>query len=613
MTKPSLKEYQIEGIKFLANNGTSIPYHSILGDDMGLGKTAQSICACEQVGAKKILAICPSAVKINWMREFHKWSNYSNIFIAGRIGKVAAKDCIIDRNAEVVILNYDLCIMPKIKKQLALMSFDVCILDECHYLMNKTSGRTKAILARGGIIWNCKYKWALSGTFMKNRNRDCFAVLRALTPHVMGKYTDYRNYAEYFCGGKMGAFGYDDNMSTHTEELGQMLSKVMLRRTRAEVLSQLPPMTEQNIYLEVTPEISAVINRESEFTEEQVTAILNFQMLGETASYRKELAMAKLPQVIDYIKNALANVNKLTVFAYHRDFINELADKLSEYGVEVVMGGLTPEQKQEKVDNFVNNPDSRVFIGQIQAAGTGVDGLQFVCSDVIFAEIDWVPGTIDQARARCHRMGQENNVHIHYLLVEDSLEDKMLNVLRTKRRNIKSVMTQVEKVVSTKGEKTMTLENALERIAVALEKMAANGGKASAFVVSPQNELEEEKPKKATRSKAKAPSEAGQITKTVVEEAVAEAVAEPVAEPVKPVAPAKPKRNLKEIIDQCVQEAMNLGNKVGKETATLYINEVTAQVTGMEGARLSNCNAEQAECVLDAIVSKLNEEPMGGI
>lgn len=626
-----LKEYQKEGIEFLLNNGTSIPYHSILGDDMGLGKTAQSIVAAEKSGAKKVLVICPSAVKINWMREFFKWSNFTKVFIAGRVGKIAAKDCIIDRDAEVVIINYDLCIMPKIKKQLTEMTFDVGIMDECHYLMNKTSGRTKAILARGGIIWSCKYKWALSGTFMKNRNRDCFALLRALTPHVLGKYRDYRAYAEYFCGGHMGSFGYEDTASTHTQELGQLLSSVMLRRTRAEVLAELPPLVEQNIYLEKTPAIEAVLRREDEFSEDDLAAILNFQMRGETATYRKELAMAKLPQVVEYAKEILSNVDKVTIFAYHRDLIRGLEDKLSDYGVEVVMGGLSPEQKQEKVDNFVNDANSRVFIGQIQAAGTGVDGLQLICSDVIFAEMDWVPGTIDQARARCHRMGQQSSVHIHYLVVADSLEEKMMNVLRHKRYNIQSVMKQVEKVVTTKGEKEMTIEESLSRIASALEKIAelpaaktAPSQEETLTVTAPAEPKKTKKSKKAAAAPVN--NEVAEVTKEVVTQAVEQAqptlldeatavnqVMETPVAPTKVEEPAAPAKTLDDVVKQCVAEAQKLAAKIGADVATVYINEVTAQVTGMEGARLSNCNLSQAECVLDAIISKLNENSMGEI
>lgn len=639
-----LKQYQQEGIEFLTNNKTLIPYHSILGDDMGLGKTAQAIIAAERIKAKKILIICPSSVKINWMREILKWTKFSNIFIAGKQGSSPAKDCRIPLDAQCVIVNYDMCIMPKIKKQLVAMEFDAGIMDECHYLINRTSGRTKAILAKGGIIWSCQYKWALSGTFMKNRNRDTFPILRSLFPHCLGNYTDYRMFAEKFCGGKMGMFGYEDTRSTNTEELGKMIAPIMMRRTKSEVLSELPEVLEQNLYLEITPEIEKALAIEDELTDEERESILNFENLGQTATYRKDLAMAKIPQALSAIEDALNNVEKLVIFAYHRDFIDTLADKLDDYGVEVVKGGLTAEEKQNRVDNFVNNKDVRVFIGQIEAAGTGIDGLQFVCSNVIFAEIDWVPGTLDQAKARCHRIGQKNQVHIQYLIVPDSLEEAMLNTLKYKKHNIKSVMKQIERVVvKEEKENNMTLETTLERIADALEKQV----EISTQILERRNNIADtsceevhapaDKPKAKSRSKAKAePTPQQQVAEQTVNEVVQTAVenvmaAAPVAPqttvaeqmvapaaPVQPATPATPaaapKLTLGEVVNKAKLAAGQLMSKIGQLPATTFVNEITSQITGNEGAKLADCNVDQAGAVLDAVEAKLAElNSVGGI
>lgn len=626
-----LKKYQQEGKQFLTNNQTLIPYHSILGDDMGLGKTAQAIVAAEEIKAKRILVICPSSVKINWMREILKWSNYKNIFIAGRQGKTPAKDCVIPLDCECVIINYDMCIMPKIKRQLTGMKFDVGIMDECHYLINRTSGRTKAILEKNGIIWSCKYKWALSGTFMKNRNRDTFPILRSLVPHCLGQYKDYNLFSRRFCGGRMGAFGYEDKLSTNTEELGKMISPAMLRRTKSEVLSELPEVLEQNIYLEITPEIKNILMIEDELSEEEKEKMLNFELMGQTATYRKDLAMAKLPQAVNFIRDTLDEIEKLVIFAYHRDFIDTLAEKFHDYGVEVVKGGLTDTEKQKRVDSFVNDKNIRLFIGQIEAAGTGIDGLQFACSNIIFAEIDWVPGTLDQAKARCHRIGQKNQVHIQYLIIPDSLEEDMLNVLKYKKHNIKSVMKQIERVVQNEEEKEkkdMTLEETLGRIADALEaqveisKRILSNQETVATVECKEINEPEEKPKKKSSSKGK---------KTAKEEAVEETVKEvvntavenvsnsappvtPETTPATPAAPAAPKLTLGETVNKIKLSASQLMSKIGQAPATTFVNEITAQIVGKEGARVADCNAAQAEAVLDAVSAKLTElDSVGGI
>jgi SWI/SNF-related matrix-associated actin-dependent regulator 1 of chromatin subfamily A len=613
-----LKKYQQEGRDFLTNNGTLIPYHSILGDDMGLGKTAQAIKAAEKVGAKRLLVICPSSVKVNWMRELMEWSGYSDIFIAGRRGKISAKNCVIPKDCDCVIINYDMCIMKRVKNQLLSMRFDVGIMDECHYLMNKTSGRTKAVLARNGIIWSCKHKWGLSGTLMKNRNRDMFPILLALFPHCLGRYSDYKAFADRFCGGRMGMFGYEDTGSTNTEELGKMIAPIMMRRTKPEVLSELPEILEQNIYLEKTPEIERALMIENELTDEQIEGMLNFEQMGLTATYRKDLAMAKLPQAINIIKDTLGSVEKLVVFAYHRDFIDALVDKLNDYGVEVVKGGIGYEEKQRRVDNFVNDKNIRIFIGQIEAAGTGIDGLQLVCSNMIFAEIDWVPGTLDQAGARCHRMGQKNQVHIQYLIVPDSLEEAMLRTLKHKKHNIKSVMGQIERVVEQQEEKEkhMTLESTLERIAIALENL--NNGTTLRVDNSQVGECKaiepEEKPKAKRKSRAKAEvtTEEQQVTATVAEVVETAVESVEVAQPAQPT--AQPKATLGEVVNAVKLAAGQLMSKIGQGPATVFVNEITSQIVGKEGARVSDCKLDQAEAVLDAVQAKLQElNSVGGI
>lgn len=419
----------------------------------------------------------------------------------------------------------------------------------------------------------------------------------------------------------------------------------MMRRTKSEVLSELPEVLEQNLYLEITPEIQQALAIEDELTDEEKESILNFENLGQTATYRKDLAMAKIPQALLAIEDTLNNVEKLVIFAYHRDFIDTLADKLDDYGVEVVKGGLSAEEKQNRVDNFVNNKDVRVFIGQIEAAGTGIDGLQFVCSNVIFAEIDWVPGTLDQAKARCHRIGQKNQVHIQYLIVPDSLEEAMLNTLKYKKYNIKSVMRQIERVVvKEEKENNMTLEATLERIADALEKQVEistkllEGGNAQAATCE-EIHAPAEKAKSKSRSKAKAePTPQQQVAEqtvnevvqtavenvnaaapaapqtTVAEQMVApEAPAQPV-QPAAPAAPAAPKLTLGEVVNKAKLAAGQLMSKIGQLPATTFVNEITAQITGKEGAKLADCNVDQAGAVLEAIEAKLAElNSVGGI
>lgn len=629
MQNEKLKRYQIEGINFLTRTTGELPYHSILGDDMGLGKTAQAICAASKLGAKKILVVCPSSVKINWMREFYKWSDYKNIFIVGSQGSTPAKNVQIDKDAEVIIVNYDLLAIPTINIQIKRMTFDVGIMDECHYLMSPSSKRTKALITVDGLIWRCKYKWCLSGTFLRNRNRDAYAILRSLFPHRLGKYKDYEMYAAYFCGGHMGAFGYNDSASTHTEELGKMIAPIMLRRTRTDVLKELPPVREANIFLDYDAGIKKVVDSEENFTVDEINAFRQFEQLGKTASYRKELAMAKETQVLGYIKEALNNNDKLVVFAYHRELIQNLSNELyNKYNVEnvVVWGGLTDTEKQKRIDEFVNNPETKVFIGQIQAAGTGVDGLQKVCSSVIFAELDWTPANMDQAKGRIYRMGQKNNVYIQYLIVPNSLEESMFNAINNKRKNINNVMKQIETTVQEETERSicMTLEENIKRIADSLEKLVElksleSLGDALVGDVQPKP-AKEEKPSSAKQKATKGikiKSADKEVMEAVAEKLIAtgEAKTKEIEEAVakaEAMVPAISEEEAERLRSECKQYAEELRALVGPQLTTQYINNITAEVTGNHNARLATCTGEQLLTVLDEIKRRVEDCKLAG-
>lgn len=632
MQNKKLKRYQIEGINFLTRTTGELPYHSILGDDMGLGKTAQAICAASKVGAKKILVVCPSSVKINWMREFYKWSDYKNIFIVGSQGSTPAKNVQIDKNAEVIIVNYDLLAIPTINIQIKRMTFDVGIMDECHYLMSPSSKRTKALITVNGLIWRCKYKWCLSGTFLRNRNRDAYAILRSLFPHRLGIYKDYEMYAAYFCGGHMGAFGYNDSASTHTEELGKMIAPIMLRRTRTDVLKELPPVREANIFLDHDAGIKKVVDSEENFTVDEINAFRQFEQLGKTASYRKELAMAKETQVIGYIKEALNNNDKLVVFAYHRELIQNLSDELyNKYNVEnvVLWGGLTDTEKQKRIDEFVNNPETKVFIGQIQAAGTGVDGLQKVCSSVIFAELDWTPANMDQAKGRIYRMGQKNNVYIQYLIVPNSLEESMFNAINNKRKNINNVMKQIETTVQEETEETersncMTLEENIKRIADSLEKLVEleiQKNLGDALVGNPEPKpAKEEKPSSAKQKATKGikiKSADKEVMEAVAERLIAtgEAKTKEIEESVakaEAMVPAISEEEAERLRSECKKYAEELRALVGPQLTTQYINNITAEVTGNHNARLATCTGEQLLTVLEEIQRRVEDCKLAG-
>jgi|TARA_R100000656_G_scaffold33144_1_gene28497 SWI/SNF-related matrix-associated actin-dependent regulator 1 of chromatin subfamily A len=418
-----LEEYQITGANFLAEN-----YHALLADEMGIGKTAQAIRACDFICARSILIICPASVKIHWQEEFRKWSLRKLFLSIIENGK-----SLVDEYAEVIIINYDLLQRDRIFNSLKARNWDVIILDEGHYLKTLTSKRSVKVLGSFGIARSAKYKWMLTGTPIENRPVDLFPLLYTLGRKHLGKYDSYESYVMHFCD------GYYDHVSgkpmpngaTNELELRDMLKGFMLRRTLKDAL---PKADVQIIRMEKNIQINK-LESECSFP----SYFKPMAELGALASLRQEVALAKLPQCIQYIKDTLMIVDKLVVFAYHRSVINQLAEALGRYYPVKFFGGLTISQRENVKNYFVNDPKSKVFIGQLKAAGVGLDGLQKVAHQMIFVEVDWIP--FRQCIGRLRRMGQEaDKVIVQLLVCKDSIEEQMLGTINSKLKSINKIL-----------------------------------------------------------------------------------------------------------------------------------------------------------------------------
>jgi SWI/SNF-related matrix-associated actin-dependent regulator 1 of chromatin subfamily A len=442
-----LRPYQEIGVNWLADHRP----HKLLADDMGLGKTPQCIAAMNRIRAKSCVVVCPSTVKIMWARRIAQWSETLDSVYIVKDGKAN-----IPAGAAAIIVNYELLLRERIYRQLlnrgANQGFDVVICDEARYLKNMAAKRTKKILGAKAFTHSAKRKWMLDGTPVPNRPVEIYPILKTMAPDVIDPYLSYNDFGRYFCRGRRDLFGWDMSGHSNVAELNQRLtgSGFMLRRTKEEVMDELPDKVETIVELACSSDSSVDSDH--------------------IASVRRNLALAKIPLATAHISDLLQSVGKVVVFAHHRDVIETLANTLSESGAVIVYGGMTADQKQKSIDSFITDPQTRVLIGQTVAGGTGVDGLQEVCNHIVFVELDWSPGVMDQAIDRCRRIGQKREtVFVQYLAVPDSLDTVMDRQLEHKR-NVINVLMKTNEVID------MSLESTLERIAVALEAIA-NGGK----------------------------------------------------------------------------------------------------------------------------------------
>jgi len=433
MTK-KIAPFQEKGRDFLASR--KVAY---LGDQMRLGKSCQAIQAADKLKAKRILVICPASVKITWAREFEKWSCTDR-----SVQIVSGTKAEIDPNADLVIINYDILWRPIIKEQLVKLSFAVGICDEAHYLAGKDSKRTKALLCsknRTPILSKCIYKWFLSGTPILNRPREFYPILASCAPHVIDPYKSYRAYTTRYCGGYWDGIQWVDNGATNKEELNYKLHQgFMLRRLRKDVMDEIPQDI-QMISIEPNSKTKRLIGQQFSWAKEDAD-YQKLELDDEMATVRRELGMAKLGEAKSHIDYILGMEDKLVVFGYHRELIGELKKKLKKYNPVVLQGGMSAEKKQEAVDTFTNDKKCRVFIGQMVAAGVGLD--LSAANNILFVEPDWVPGTMEQPMDRCSGWNQEKQVFIQIMVYADSLEEHMMRTAITKKNNIEETIEDLD-------------------------------------------------------------------------------------------------------------------------------------------------------------------------
>jgi len=437
-----LFKHQEEGVKFLlSRNGC------VLGDGMGMGKTIQAIIAALESGAKKILIVCPSAVKINWEREINMFCDDT---------------CIIDGKkwceAKFTIINFDILknfhtlsdVTLKegelLKRELVNSNFDICIVDEAHYLKNNESIRGK-IMVELSNKYNIEKCWLLTGTPVANRPMDFFNLLKIIKSSIV---KNWKHYAVRYCDGKRFFKTLKNGQkrqiwvtdgASNLDELGKKVSNLLLRRLKEDTLD-MPEKTIIPTYHRLS-KTSRVRYEQlwEDYTlkrkQEKKRNIDSQKELVELVLLREFIAMEAIPQTIEMVENAIEMGKKVIIFT---TFTNELDALYAHFGKIAVKhnGPMTIKQKQKSVDDFQNNDKIKVFVGNLNSAGVGITLTSGSVS--IFNSFGWVPGQNEQAEDRNYRIGQQNDVLIYYQLFEDTISFRMWDTLKTKKNNIDIIL-----------------------------------------------------------------------------------------------------------------------------------------------------------------------------
>jgi SWI/SNF-related matrix-associated actin-dependent regulator 1 of chromatin subfamily A len=451
-----------EGLAYMPFQKAGISYALgrpavLIGDEMGLGKTIQALGVLNTTtNLKRALIICPASLRLNWKREAEKWLTH-DLTIGVAQGKSWPETAI-------VVVNYD--VLKNFKKQIAATTWDVLVVDECHYCKNPKAARTKHVLG----YWDKKLKQAvpgieaarkvfLTGTPVVNRPIELWPLVSALDPEGLGR--GWKSYVTRYCAAYQDTYGWNVKGASNLPELQDRLRETfMVRRLKADVLTELPAKRRQVIELPPNGAIGAVKAEQKawaatqEMLEDMRAAVELAKASEDEAEHRKAVealregekaaftemsklrhatALAKVPYVVEHLLNA---TDKVVCFAHHKDVISQIVEALREAGERVVViTGDTPMQaRQDAVDAFQNDPGVRYFVGNIQAAGVGLT--LTAASHVVFAELDWVPGNMSQAEDRCHRIGQTASVLAQHLVLEGSLDARMAKVLVEKQEVI---------------------------------------------------------------------------------------------------------------------------------------------------------------------------------
>jgi SWI/SNF-related matrix-associated actin-dependent regulator 1 of chromatin subfamily A len=467
--------FQKAGIAFALSRPATVR-GTLIGDEMGLGKTIQAIGIANADAAVQVaVIICPASLKLNWQREIRKWDVYQRkVLIGSSKPNEHLLQALLVARPFWLILNYD--ILHNWRDLLAQVNVDLLVLDEAHYVKNSKARRTIAIF--GGELAVNKSKdnpggdvveldavkarrlVAMTGTPIVNRPKELWTLVQALDPEGLG--SSWHRFVRRYCAGTQTSFGWDFNGASNLEELQDRLrAGIMVRRLKKDVLTELPPKRRSIMALEpegdaagLVAEEMAAWKRMQEVLEQLRVAAELAKAEGEdiykdavsrlrqsfSASFteisriRHELAIKKIPYVIEYVKDAA--LDKMVVFVHHQDVCEAIAKEFGD-GAVVVHGGIRDlKERQKAVDAFQTDPNITVFVGTIGAAGVGLTLTE--SSHVLFGELDWTPGKMSQAEDRCHRIGSEKHesINIRHLVFDDSLDARMAQILVEKQEVI---------------------------------------------------------------------------------------------------------------------------------------------------------------------------------
>lgn len=435
-----LLPYQRAGVAYASN-----ARRTFIADEMGLGKTLQAIATLEYVhDSYPAVVVCPPSLVLNWQAEYARWLPTRKVSVVTNRKEFPEKG-----TYDVVVVGYSN--INKWEKELS--KHRSYVFDESHYCKTVTAQRTKSAqkiaksAPKEGIVL------CLTGTPVTNRPSEYASQL-----DILGKLKEFGGlwgFYRRYCNAFQDSFGqWNISGHSHLDELNERLRGVCyIRRTKDQVLSELPPVIHSPVLVEGNATamkeykkaeadiVQYLIDRAKEIARElgepvgsaavvaRIKAESN-EHLVRLSVLRRLSARAKMPIVEEWVQQRIEDGKKVVIAAHHRDIVDELAKR---FGNLRIQGGMSVEEVEEQKRKFqtLSVDAAPVIVLSIQAAKTGHTLTS--AQDVLFVELPWTPADVDQTYSRCHRLGQKGSVVATYMLTDGTIDEEIYSLIERKR------------------------------------------------------------------------------------------------------------------------------------------------------------------------------------
>lgn len=422
-----LRDYQLEGyiwLSRLARWGVG----ACLADDMGLGKTIQTLALLiERASGGPQLVVAPTSVTMNWLSEIERFAPTLNVrpyHHQRNLSDLAAFD--------LVVVSYGL--LQQDSEIFTSQHWHSIVLDEAQAIKNANTKRSQTVMAL-----QADFKLAVSGTPIENHLGELWNLFRFLNPGLLGS---QERFNERF------ALPIERGENTAKKALKMLIQPFLLRRSKNQVLDELPPRTEITHKISLSPGERHWYEALRQQAVETLTETKHkpLQVLAEITKLRRfcchpslvlndaEISSSKLVACIEIIEELLSNQHKVLIYSQFVDHLSIVRHRLTELEISYqYLDGSTPMlERKKRVDAFQNG-EMDVFLISLKAGGTG---LNLTAADyIIHLDPWWNPAVEDQASDRAHRMGQKRPVTVYRLVTENTIEEQIV-ALHAKKRDL---------------------------------------------------------------------------------------------------------------------------------------------------------------------------------